>query len=272
MKYKTKQTLKTCLLTALGIGAVLGVASGVNAIVNKHEENTKLEEKVQIHPNWKIGRYDVYNDHKVLLNDNTCLTTDLFRCDGLVVELAKDTYYEYDVAFYDINKNFVSEIEDNMDKLSFTIPSEVVYCSISFTIKDTKFNLLNMYNFTKDIKIYVDEKQENLKYAGFNVQDGYNYDEAYTIGDTFIGATGELDESAEFKVVSVGCFDINKVVIRFDSVYSDDLFNIMGIKNNVVVFDKDYDFVGTELIVETKGLDEIYFNLQQDIEFTVYEI
>ena len=271
MKRKTKQTLKTCLLTALGIGAVLGVASGVNAIVNKHEENTKLEEKVQIHPNWKIGRYDLYNDHKVLLNDNTCLTTDLFRCDGLVVELAKENFYEYDVAYYDLNKHFIQEIEDYLESTTFSFPSEAVYCSISFTAPDTKFNLLNMYNYTKDFKIYVDEKQENLKYTYCNVTDGYMYDMAITIGDEFYGSITQLDETENFKVVTLNPYE-DKVLIRFDSVYSNETFNIMGSKDNIVVFDKDYDFVGTEFLIDVKGLDQIYFNLPKDIKFSVYEI
>ena len=50
MKRKTKQTLKTILLSALGIGAIVGVASGINALVEKSDEELKV-----IHPVFEIA-------------------------------------------------------------------------------------------------------------------------------------------------------------------------------------------------------------------------
>ena len=106
MKRKTKQTLKTILLGALGIGAIVGVASGVNALVDK--DGTELK---TIHPTFEIGGLNADGEHEE--SDKTIYTKTAFECQGLEIKLDFENEKQIDDVFKNAKKLKKEIIKDN---------------------------------------------------------------------------------------------------------------------------------------------------------------
>ena len=104
MKRKTKNTLKTILLSALGIGAIVGGVSLINNMVG-NDEDLKT-----IHPIFEVGGLDEATG-KYVDDDGTIYTKEAFECLGLEIKLDFDNTIDYQVFFYETDGDFVSSSE-----------------------------------------------------------------------------------------------------------------------------------------------------------------
>lgn len=127
MKRKTKQTLKTILLGALGIGAIVGVASGVNALVEKNDEDLKV-----IHPVFEVGGLNEA-DGKYEKSDKTLYTKTAFECQGLEIKLDFDNTIKYQVFFYESDGDFISSTPVYDGNSELEVPLFATHARIELT-------------------------------------------------------------------------------------------------------------------------------------------
>lgn len=166
MKRKTKQTLKTILLGALGIGAIVGVASGVNSLVGKDDTDLKT-----IHPTFEVGGLRT-EDGKYEKSDKTLYTKNAFECQGLQIKLAFDNYIDYQVFFYENDGDFLSASEVISGNEEIEVPLLATHARLELTPNwaemgedyDTeKEQIVKWYEVTKyssQIKIKVNKEQD----------------------------------------------------------------------------------------------------------------
>lgn len=127
MKRKTKQTLKTLALSVLGIGAIVGACAGINAIVEKQDEDLKV-----IYPVFEVGGLNE-TDGKYEKSDKTLYTKNAFECQGLEIKLAFDNYIDYQVFFYEDDGDFISCTEVFSDNQDLVVPFSATHARIELT-------------------------------------------------------------------------------------------------------------------------------------------
>ena len=147
MKQKTKQTLKTILLSVLGVGAIVGVASGINTLVEKNDTELKT-----IHPTFSIGGLNEA-DGKYEKSDSTLYTKDAFECQGLEIKLDFDNYIKYQVFFYEEDGDFMEATSVFEGNAEINVPTFASHARIELTP-----------NWAEMGEDYVNEKDQIVKW------------------------------------------------------------------------------------------------------------
>ena len=177
MKHKTKQTLKTILLGALGIGAIVGVASGVNTLVEKNDTELKT-----IYPTFEVGGLRT-EDGKYEKSDKTLYTKNAFECQGLQIKLAFDNYIDYQVFFYEDDGDFISASSVISGNETIDIPLTATHARLELTpnwsemgedYAKEKDQIVKWYETTKyssQIEVKVNKEQSEIEYVSFMNKD-----------------------------------------------------------------------------------------------------
>lgn len=167
MKRKTKQTLKTILLGALGIGALVGVASGINTLVEKHDTELKT-----IIPIFEVGGLkDI--DGKYEETEKTIYTKKAFECKGLEITLDFDNTIKYQVFYYEDDGDFISATEVISDNQDLVVPDMATHARLEITpkwsemgedykkVEDQKIKWYEVSKYANQINVKVNKEQEN---------------------------------------------------------------------------------------------------------------
>lgn len=219
MKRKTKQVLKTLVLSALGIGAVVGAASGINALVEKNDTELKT-----IYPVFEVGGLNE-TDGKYELSETTLYTKDAFECQGLEIKLDFDNTIKYQVFFYESDGDFISSTTIFDGNAKMEVPTLGTHARIELTpnwaemgedYEEEENQIVKWYETTKyasqiEVKVNKEQKALNIPYQG---EDKFEYSEkvafAYSGGMStfYLKDHGEGAYNAIDAVSVVGCKNI----------------------------------------------------------------
>lgn len=131
MKRKTKQTIKTILLSLLGVGVVVGVGAGINALVEKQDDELKT-----IHPTFIIGSLD--ENGKFEESTSSIYTKNAFECLGLEIKVDFDNCINYQVFFYEADGDFLSTTPVMEGNNEITTPKNATHARLEVTPNWTK--------------------------------------------------------------------------------------------------------------------------------------
>lgn len=166
MKRKTKQVLKTLALSALGIGAVIGAASGINSLVEKNDSELKT-----IYPVFEVGGLNE-TDGKYEKSESTLYTKNAFECQGLEIKLDFDNYIKYQIFYYEADGDFLSASEVISGNEEIEVPLLATHARLELTPNwdemgedyDTeKEQVIKWYETTKyssQIEVKVNKEQD----------------------------------------------------------------------------------------------------------------
>ena len=147
MKRKTKQTLKTLALSVLGIGALVGVASGINTLAEKQDTELKT-----IYPTFEVGGLKDA-DGKYEESTATIYTKDAFECQGLEIALDFDNNIKYQVFYYENDGDFVSCTDVLLGNQDLSVPLSATHARIEVTP-----------NWSEMGEDYAKEKDQEIKW------------------------------------------------------------------------------------------------------------
>lgn len=157
---KTKNLLKTILSVVLAVGMLFGVATLINHISNKADE-----ELVEINPSFEVGgltEYGKYEDTKLSI-----YTKDSFECIGLQISLEFDSNVKYQVFFYDETDNFLSSSVVYEEGSTPSIPNNAKKARLEVTPiwdseveeEDKELNIFKVRKYAKQLTIKVSKEQ-----------------------------------------------------------------------------------------------------------------
>ena len=268
MKRKTKQTLKTILLSALGIGAIVGVASGINTLVEKKDEDLKV-----IHPVFEIGGLNEA-DGKYEKSDKTLYTKTAFECQGLEIKLDFDNTIKYQVFFYESDGDYLSSTEVFDGNKDIDVPLLATHARLELTPKwdemgenyDTeKEQVVKWYEtikYSSQLEIKVNKEQEwelpNLMTnAEQKVGYAYIYDESTSQFNETVNA---VTHYAKIKVTGFNAVDViykNENIKSLAYYFVDSTGNLLSSKDiyatpkNVTSFRIEIPSSATYLIINS---------------------
>ena len=219
MKRKTKQTLKTILLGALGIGAIVGVASGVNTLVGKDDTDLKT-----IHPTFEVGGLRT-EDGKYEKSDKTLYTKNAFECQGLQIKLAFDNYIDYQVFFYENDGDFLSASEVISGNEEIEVPLLATHARLELTpnwsemgeeYEDEKDQIIKWYEVTtysSQMEVKVNKEQEwKLPNLMTNAEQKVGY--SYIYDSSTSSFTESANQISHYAKVNVSGFTSVDVVYK----------------------------------------------------------
>ena len=169
MKYKTKKTLKTILLSVLGVGAIVGAASGINTLVEKQNEDLKT-----IYPLFSIGTLNGNGEY--VEADDTLYTKTAFECQGLKITLDFDNTIDYQIFYYDSEGEFLNSsglITGNSNKFA-SVPDMATHARLTIIpdwdkmggdyefSKNQVIKYTDIVKYTSQIKVEVNKTQYEL--------------------------------------------------------------------------------------------------------------
>lgn len=202
MKYKTKKTLKTLALSVLGIGALVGVASGINTLVEKQDTELKT-----IIPIFEVGGLKT-EDGKYEETDGSIYTKQAFECQGLEIKLDFDNTIKYQVFYYEDDGDFISSTDVLLGNQELSVPFGATHARLEITpnwaemgedYKKTEDQMIKWYEVAKystqlDVKVNKDQSSiAKMIYSG-EIED-------YLCDYEYMGfGTGGLYEDGRFVV------------------------------------------------------------------------
>ena len=231
MKYKTKQTLKTILLSALGIGAIVGVTSGINTLVEKKDEELKV-----IHPVFEIGGLNEA-DGKYEKSDKTLYTKNAFECQGLEIKLDFDNTIKYQVFFYESDGDYLGSTEVFDGNEDIDVPLFASHARIELTP-----------NWAEMGEDYDTEKEQIVKWYE-TIKYGSQLEVKVNKEQVEVSSTIELDISAISKGSlggSTGNYDANNTtlwVTDYTDVIGGTSLSINKVPSKVVFYGNDEVFI-----------------------------
>lgn len=194
-KIKWDKIISAVVVVVLLVGCVAGLATIFN---------TKTTDVSDF--NFKKGALDSTGYY--VESDTSIYTKDLIECQGLVIEPDFEATGEYQVFYYDTNKNFIGStdvldahldgIYEKGDTFSFA-----KYCRIvispdtptdedGYPVEDWKIRFWEVTGYADDYKISVNKKQkdvaEALTYEVYGTNVAFFNDELNQVGMTFSGA------------------------------------------------------------------------------------
>ena len=233
MKYKTKKTLKTLALSALGIGAIVGVASGLGTLGEKADNELKT-----IYPTFEVGGLREF-DGKFEESKKTIYTKTAFECQGLEIKLDFDNTIDYQVFFYESDGDFISASSVMSGNETLQVPLMATHARLEVTpnwsemgedYKDTKNQEIKWYEVTKystQLSLKVNKEQVSYDFSNDLFKKAEDSDGTYYANslDTY------NQSSAYFRAEVIDVKDYSKVVILFDG-FSNDAVATVSLAND----------------------------------------
>ena len=180
MKRKTKSIIGVILLIATLIGAV----AGISAISKK--ETKKISDFA-----FERGKID---ENGVYVEDETSIvTSDMFECQGLVVERGFKFNYEYQVFFYNFDGVYLSASEKYTDTKRIDVPELAKFARVVI-YTEQKVGFLDVTKIARTLDIKV-SKVQNFELYNYFALDTSNKDKirAYGNGGTGVNLSGYLN-------------------------------------------------------------------------------
>lgn len=229
MKRKTKQTLKTLALSVLGIGALVGVASGINALAEKQDTELKT-----IIPIFEVGGLKDA-DGKYEETKGSIYTKDAFECQGLEIALDFDNTIDYQVFYYESDGDFVSASGVISGNEKLVVPYNATHARIEVTpnwdemgedYADEEKQVIKWYDvlkYSSQLEIKVDKEQiiyeqsENLwvKNSSMTVDNFYSINKGDSASNYSTTNAAQFNSSA---LIDVTEYDKLVVVVDYDKV------------------------------------------------------
>ena len=273
MKRKTKQVLKTIVLSALGIGAVIGVASGINALVEKSDEDLKT-----IHPVFEVGGLNEV-DGKYEKSDSTLYTKNAFECRGLEIKLDFDNTIKYQVFFYEEDGDFIEATSVYDGNAEIDVPTFASHARIELTpnwsemgedYETEKEQIVKWYETTKyasQIEVKVN-KEQNGPYTILSKNNLFEYQ---GIGD-MSGTTFTPNEESNYAVskqIDVTAYDYVLVEVPTELMAGTFFAYGLGGSNGTLGYertDDNYHEVGdvARLIFKIDDSTTVYLRASKD--------
>ena len=248
-----KNILIISLALVLGIGAIAGVSSIV-----KNEKTTLSSLEFKRGALNDLGFY--------IESDTSIYTKDLIECQGLEIEPDFETIGEYQVFYYDSNKQFLGKTDKiNSQTDGVYVKGETYgiakYCRIVITpeaekdedglvIEDWKINFYEVAGIAAKYKISVDKEQK------FNPK------------DLFKASEENLDKSILFDEVT------NTYSFASNSGYATtDFIDVVGIESLKIYYNTGSEFgIFTYLFLTEDGTPISGFNMFGDMNTTVIDV
>ena len=218
MKRKRKRTLKTILLSVLGVGAIVGVASGINTLVEKQDEDLKT-----IHPLFEVGCLN--SEGKYEETEKAIYTKTAFECQGLEVKLDFDNTIDYQVFFYESDGDFISATNVLTDDSELDVPILATHARLVVTpnwlemgeeYEDSDDRVIKWYEtakYSSQLELKVNKKQydyEEITLTHLSGPEGFI--------PSFIYHDGMTWEK---------CVEINPDIFSFEQIEDEDLGTIV---------------------------------------------
>lgn len=195
------KTLKTILLSGLGLFVLIGGASLIANAVDKNEDDGLVE----IDPKFSIGGLQDTTG-KYEESDLTLYTKDAFECYGLQIKPNFDSKVQYQIFFYDEIGNFISATELLDGSYRDDVPYFATHARLELTpiwaedVKKServlKWSNKGKYTDELEIKVYEEQERSELNIVSENLF-GYQ-----GLG-TFSSGTFTADETSTTMVSNI---------------------------------------------------------------------
>ena len=176
MTMRKKRKFKSIISTFLCLALLGGAVFGVTKLLKNDSDMVEIKSSA-----FAVGALD--EDGKYVENKQTLYTKEMFRCDGLTVELEKDCKSTYQIFFY----NYFGEFINSTGVLSEDFEEELdigsVYAKIVVipempegeNVTDFKISFFEKAKFLDGITITVDNDPDDGNLIG-DIDDGVSYE------------------------------------------------------------------------------------------------
>ena len=163
------KTLKTILLSGLGLFVLIGGASLISSAVSNRADDNGL---VEIHPDFKRG--GLTEQGKYVETNETLYTPNAFECFGLEIDLSFERNIKFEVFYYDEYGSYLSSSDVQTENYVAVLPSNATHARIEITpdwslieLEEDKEEVIKWYqvnDYAKQmtIKVAKDQKRENV--------------------------------------------------------------------------------------------------------------
>lgn len=121
------KTLKTILLSGLGLFVLIGGASLISSAVSNNDDNGLVE----IHPDFKRG--GLTEQGKYVETNETLYTPNAFECLGLEIDLEFERNIKFEVFYYDEYGSYLSSSDVQTENYVAVLPSNATHARIEIT-------------------------------------------------------------------------------------------------------------------------------------------
>lgn len=210
MKYKTKKTLKTLALSVLGIGAIVGVCSGINTLGEKKDTDLKT-----IHPVFAVGGLNELGEFEDV--NDSIYTINAFECTGLKIELDFQHKIGYKVFYYEEDGDFISSTDLIVNKQDLEVPLLATHARLEITptwskmdkeyskIENQKIEWYEVIKYSSQLDVKVDKDGvifKTMKFQKYDDEKGDWINEYYEVNYE-LGMTWEEFIDSDYNTISL---------------------------------------------------------------------
>ena len=167
MTIRKKRKFKAIISTFLCLALLGGAVFGVTKLLKNDSDTVEIKSSA-----FAVGALD--EDGKYVENKQTLYTKEMFRCDGLTVELEKDCKSTYQIFFYDEDGDFIEATEVLSEDFEEDIADGAVNARVMITpeipedktAEDFKINFFTKYSYLKGITITVNKPLDSTEDNG----------------------------------------------------------------------------------------------------------
>lgn len=196
MTMRKKRMFKSIISTFLCLALLGGTVFGVTKLLKNDSDTVEIKSSA-----FAVGGLD--EEGKYVENKQTLYTKEMFRCDGLTVDLAKNCTSTYQIFFYDEDGDFIEATEVLSEDFEEDIADGAVNARVMITpeipedktAEDFKINFFTKYSYLKGITITVnkpivttDDNDDDIVIKDFITGAKYVKTDTYT---------AELEDDAE---------------------------------------------------------------------------
>ena len=176
MTIRKKRKFKAIISTFLCLALLGGAVFGISKLLKNDTDTTEIKNSA-----FAVGALD--EEGKYVENKQTLYTKEMFRCDGLTVELDKKCTSTYQIFFYNYFGEFVDATEILSDDFDEEISPAFVYAKVMVIpeipegekIVDFKISFFEKAKYLDGITITVDNDQDDGNFIG-EIDDGVIYE------------------------------------------------------------------------------------------------
>ena len=167
MTIRKKRKFKAIISTFLCLALLGGAVFGVTKLLKNDSDTVEIKNSA-----FSVGALDEEGEY--VENKQTLYTKEMFRCDGLTVDLAKNCKSTYQIFFYDEDGDFIEATEVLSEDFEEDIADGAVNARVMITpeipedktAEDFKINFFTKYSYLKGITITVNKPLDSTEDNG----------------------------------------------------------------------------------------------------------
>ena len=191
MTIRKKRKFKAIISTFLCLALLGGAVFGISKLLKNDSDTVEIKNSA-----FAVGALD--EEGKYVENKQTLYTKEMFRCDGLTVDLAKNCTSIYQIFYYDEDGEFIEATDVFAEDFEGEIASGAVNARVMITpeipedktVEDFKINFFTKNSYLKGITITVNNYQdisESSDQFATNIIKAFNKGYNFTVSGSDLG-------------------------------------------------------------------------------------